>query len=69
MTMRTYRYFRCSNGHEGVEKTSENDQPYSTNWESVSTTGLIMVGKDGNGYERYTCAVCGLDMTPVQQPS
>lgn len=30
MTMRTYRYFACPNGHKGAGKTSENDQPYST---------------------------------------
>ncbi len=36
MTMRTYEYFVCPNGHQGEEKTSENDQPYSKSWERVS---------------------------------
>ncbi len=31
MTMRTYDYFVCPNGHRGEEKTTENDQPY---WEA-----------------------------------
>ena len=33
MTMRTVRYFACPKGHQGVEKTSENDQPSaSSTW-------------------------------------
>ena len=44
MTMRTYRYFSCPNGHKGTEKTSENDQPYSTAWESVTTEGMREAG-------------------------
>ncbi len=39
MTMRTYRYFKCENEHQGEEKTSENDQPYSKPWETVDTKG------------------------------
>jgi hypothetical protein len=62
MTMRTYRHFVCQNGHKGTEKTSENDQPYSTNWESVTTTGLCDAGTDSLGYAAYTCAVCGAPM-------
>ena len=63
MTMRTYRYFRCPNGHVGEEKTSENDQPYSTPWENVSTKGLKDWGRDKFGNERYVCAICGAEMT------
>lgn len=60
MTMRTYVYFACPNGHQGEEKTSENDQPYSKNWEQVSTKGL----KDGpNG--TYLFAACGSVMSQI----
>ena len=63
MTMRTYEYFACPNGHQGEEKTSENDQPYSKSWEKVSTKGM----RDGpNG--AYTCTVCGLPMSRVPKP-
>ena len=48
MTMRTYRHFACQNGHQGVETTSENDQPYSKAWEQVSTQGLKR-GSGSNG--------------------
>ena len=67
MTMRTYRYFRCPNGHEGVEKTTENDQPYSTSWESVALTGLTDLGKNNNGYDMYLCTICGSEMTFTPQ--
>lgn len=56
--MRTYRYFTCLNGHKGTERTSENDQPYSTSWESVSIDGMREAGKDKRGYATYTCAAC-----------
>lgn len=63
MTMRKYRHFTCRNGHNGVEKTTENDEPYSTGWEQVSITGMREAGKDDNGYAAYTCSICGLAMT------
>lgn len=63
MTMRTYRYFVCPNNHRGEELTSENDQPYSKCWESVSTEGL-RDGPDGT----YLCATCGLLMSPATKP-
>ena len=66
MTTRTYRYFVCINGHKGVEKTSENDQPYSSNWESVSTEGLRESGTDDLGYATYACAACGQMMKAVR---
>lgn len=63
MTMRSYEYFACPNGHQGEEKTSENDQPYSKSWERVSTKGM----KDGpNG--TYLCSACGLVMSRAPKP-
>lgn len=67
MTRRTYRYFACSNGHKGQEKTSENDQPYSTSWESVSFTGMKEQGKDARGYAKYICSVCAEPMVENQK--
>jgi hypothetical protein len=67
MTMRTYRHFACPNGHTGIEKTSENDQPYSAAWESVTTTGLIEVKADQNGYPAYVCEICKQPMAQVKK--
>ena len=58
MTMQTYRYFTCPNAHKGVEKTSENDQPYSKGWESTTISGMTERGKDPLGYAKYLCEVC-----------
>ena len=66
MTMRTVRYFACPKGHQGVEKTSENDQPYSASWESVEVTGMREHGKDGRGYASYTCSICFLNMVEAK---
>jgi hypothetical protein len=63
MTMRTYRYFSCPVGHEGVERTSENDQPYSKPWETVEVTGMRETGKDVHGNPVYVCTICGAPMT------
>lgn len=63
MTMRTCRYFTCPNGHKRTEKTSENDQPYSTAWESITTEGMREAGKDAGGYAAYACSVCSEPMT------
>lgn len=68
MTMRTYRYFVCADGHDGQEKTSENDQPYSTAWESVTVTGMRESGTDAKGYATYTCAQCNQPMLPAAKP-
>jgi hypothetical protein len=68
MTMRTYRYFSCPNGHQGVETTSENDQPYSKPWEQVSTQGLKNGPKDAMGYDTYLCLTCGSPMAPATRP-
>lgn len=67
MTMRTYRHFLCENGHRGVEKTSENDQPYSSSWESVRTEGMIENGTDARGFVSYVCIQCRLPMTESKQ--
>ncbi len=66
MTMRTYRYFKCRNGHSGEEKTSENDQPYSRSWESVSAKGMVKCGTDAQGNDNYVCAVCQEAMEQVE---
>ncbi len=66
MTMRTTRRFVCPNGHEGVETTSENDQPYSTPWESVKFDGMTESGKDDKGYVAYACAQCRQPMELVR---
>ena len=63
MTMRTYRHFVCQNGHPGIERTSENDQPYSAPWESISVEGMIESNeKDKLGYKTYLCSNCRLPM-------
>jgi hypothetical protein len=67
MTLRTYRYFICFNGHLGVEKTSENDQPYSTPWENITTTGLSSL-KKGKQSSSHRCTVCGSGMVETEQP-
>ena len=63
MTMRTFRYFTCPNGHRAEEKTSENDQPHSASWQSVDINGMQSHGKDSRGYESYVCGTCGQPMT------
>lgn len=65
MVMRTYRYFSCANGHEGSEVTKENDQPYSTMWESVSVKGMKENAKDTRGYATYICEICRAPMEIV----
>lgn len=40
MTMRTRHTVKCSCGHIGTIKMSENDQPYSKGWESYELVGL-----------------------------
>lgn len=65
MTMRTYRYFACPNGHRGEEKTSENDQPYSKHWEHVTLTGMREATPVNGEPERFVCEQCGADMAPA----
>ena len=66
MTMRTYRYFLCLNGHSGVERKSENDQPYSDPWESIETGGVKERGAGKPGYPAYVCTTCGEPMTETK---
>jgi hypothetical protein len=63
MTMRTTESYKCPNGHDGIKKTMENDQPYSKMWESVSLTGMREAGEDEKGRVIYLCSVCGQRMT------
>ena len=67
MTMRTTEHFKCSNGHEGIKKTIENDQTYSAGWSSVDVDGMHETGKDSRGWETYKCAVCGKPMEPQKK--
>jgi hypothetical protein len=62
MTMRTTDYFICPNGHKGVKRTSENDQPYSKMWESVSLTGMR------KGDTAYVCTECEEPMKTTDKP-
>jgi len=55
MTRRTCRYFVYANGHQGEEMTSKNDQPYSQQWESIRTTGMVDDGTDLRDYANYKC--------------
>ena len=62
MVMRTYRYFSCANGHEGIVITKQNDQPLSAMWESVSLKGMKENNRDTNGNTTYTCEKCSESM-------
>lgn len=67
MTMRTYTDYKCpACGHAGQTKLSENDQPYSKNWERLDVSGpatrALRPGELGYPGERYTCPKCGTDM-------
>lgn len=68
MTMRTREYFRCANGHEGIRKTMENDQPYSKMYYHESLTGMAEGDKDERGWQILTCTVCGQRMEPITKP-
>lgn len=63
MTIPTYRYFVCPSGHQGTEQTSENDQPYSAQWRSITKDGLIEAGTDSLGDTTYVCQVCKQPMS------
>lgn len=64
MTLRTYVHYSCPQGHRGEEKTSENDQPYSDNWETVTIKGMIEKPVE-TGVD-YFCEICGERMSIVQ---
>ena len=67
MTMRTYRHFACSNSHQGVEKTSENDQPYSKMWESITVTGMLTSARNSDQDAEYHCELCRQPMIEVKR--
>ena len=66
MTMRTYRYFVCPNGHKGEEKMSENDRPYSKHWEQVTLKGMREATPNAGETERFECEQCGAVMRVVK---
>lgn len=45
MTLRTKHTVKCKCGHEGLILLSENDQPFSTNWQKYTLENL-----DGSSY-------------------
>lgn len=59
MSMRTYEYFACPNGHQGVEKLRERPALLKK-LRAVSAKGM-RDGPDGV----YTCTVCGWPMSRV----
>lgn len=68
MSTRTYKHFSCENGHHGVEKTTENDQPYGGVYEYVTAIGMVKVGDNEVGYAAYKCDQCGATMLPARKP-
>lgn len=53
MTSSTTWQLECKCGHTGTVKMRENDQPFSTQWESWSVSGF-----SGNGFEHGSyCSV------------
>lgn len=62
MTLCTYVHYICQNGHRGVEKTLENDQPYSKMWEKVMLTGM----KKKVNNLHYFCDVCSEVMSVAE---
>jgi hypothetical protein len=74
MTSRTTDCVRCKCGHEGVILTSENDSPYSANWEEYTVRGLNggshhVERRHASWQEVFdaikpTCPNCGALLTP-----
>lgn len=56
MTSHWTYFYVCPNGHEAKEHLSENDQPFSTNWERRSYHGVKVVD------DVPTCDICKLPM-------
>lgn len=75
MTTRTSYPVRCKCGHEGAIRMSENDQPYSANWESYTVVDLIggshSVERRSAHWEEVfeeikpACPKCGTALTPA----
>ena len=74
MTMRTYDYYVCpACGHRGHTLLSENDQPYSKNWErfevfDLATRKLRLDEPGAPGGSRYICPKCEADMQETTKP-
>ena len=73
MSMRTVDYYACpACGHRGKTVFSENDQPYSKNWERFEEfdLGSRPLRADERGYPvtKYACPKCGTDMQDAAKP-
>jgi hypothetical protein len=76
MTTRTSYPVRCKCGHVGAIRMSENDQPYSANWESYTLVGLLggshSVERRSAPWDEVfnemkpTCPTCGAALTPAE---
>lgn len=74
MTTRTNYPVRCGCGHEGAIRMSENDQPYSANWENYTLVrlngGTHSVENRSAKWEEVfdkmkpVCPECGTALTP-----
>lgn len=59
MTTRTKTHFICECGHKGVHTHSENDQPFSKEWNSYDLEGFTGGGDDQDDPKLMTCPECG----------
>lgn len=59
MTMRTQTKLVCECGHTGVHTHSENDSPFSKDWNSYSLHGFSGGGEDKDDTSLMTCPKCG----------
>lgn len=57
--MRTRTKLVCDCGHEGCHTHSENDQPYSQNWNSYKLEGFSGGGPERDDLATMTCQKCG----------
>lgn len=58
MTLRTTSKLKCECGHEGILKTAENDQPYSSPWVKYDLEGFYGTVSEGN-LDLVRCPTCG----------
>lgn len=56
--MRTQDILICQCGHTGILKSSENDQPYSSNWSSHKLEGFSGSVTDWD-LDKVQCPECG----------
>jgi len=69
MTMRTFTKLQCPCSHKGEIVESENDQPYSKEWSSVSLRDLDSKGTYSGQNAlfrkmRPSCPKCGMSLSP-----